>query len=292
MSTYNNKRSSSGNGGQSGAKKRLKEEVADAAHDDLECSPLAALFDGSCDFFPPLLVQFLQPKPLVKFKTTSKRSLEIVNDEVERRKGLVAEYEEKIRTLIGVAGNEPPSYTRKNVLDAQQWKERALKLVAIGMESVELQHHAIIHHPFRSELEKFTLPEPGRNEAGSHVVQPRSPLSMLPTFFYIPLTGEPVPFSRLEEMTVRTACRDLLGGRISDDFEDHMLTVFSHSPSFLAYFRAVAQDLVFKDRSTLQRMEHLLYTAEQLVAVQAADRVSVEESDSDEEESNSENEDI
>jgi len=78
-------------------------------------NPLATpSFDGTYDFIPLQVMTFLDPKSLVQFGATNKHLLEggLLQKEIARRKQLVKEYEGKIHSLVGVAGDERKPYTR------------------------------------------------------------------------------------------------------------------------------------------------------------------------------------
>jgi len=146
--------------------------------------------DSAKDAFVALnVVQFLGPEGLAHFGAANKHHRQCVCYEVARRKKLVVDYEEEVRPLIGVAGNEPTSYTKENVEKAQEVKEKARALIT-DKKTLE-RSPQIYGHPFLDELMKFELPKPlFRYGYHSQDIVDRSPLAMLPPCFYIPVKTE------------------------------------------------------------------------------------------------------
>jgi hypothetical protein len=224
---------------------------------------------------------------LVEVGATSKAIRKAVQDEVECRKKEIATAEQQILMLIGVAGNEPAFYTRGDVLAAQEVKDEAWKLVAGMDEGVQLNLElpTTVHHPFHAELLKFELPEPVRDANNNFVLQPRSPLAVLPMVFYLPLEGEP------EELTeqdidryeaAHTGLRNffltfqrMLNGDVEGVFKNvvmraylgHEGVLFSRATRipplvYLKAVRAAARETAFHNKTALPQLRSILGRAE------------------------------
>jgi len=193
-----------------------KKTKTERAANDAAPPALDLLLDGIHEFFVPLLVDYLDPASLVRLAAASKHLQREGKKEIGRRKHLVAQHEEGIRQLIGVAGDERTPYTRAVVLQAKELHLKAWLLVTGDRHATwNLELAGMNHHPFRDELEKFKTPDllvdEDRHLLLNADMQPRSPLNILPDRFYCPVADE-IPVEPTEMMcrVMMADCRWLL----------------------------------------------------------------------------------